>query len=187
MQPASSRVSLRPVRPALVACACLVLAACGFQLRGSHELAPELARLNVTAPIEIQRQLRRTLTNMGVEVSALGSSLPEAFSLRVVNEDVNTRTISFDANVDAAEIEFRREIVFELQSPDGVIVLGPERIDLERVYVHDRDRLLGETGERDILDNEMDDEASQRIIRRLRMLSSEEIRGRLAASREASS
>ncbi len=186
MQPPSHN---RPNRALLVAAAtaCLLLGACGFHLRGSHELAPELGRLNVAAPIDIQRQLRRSLANMGVQVPGMGETIPEAFSLRVENTEVDTRTISFDENVDAAEIEFRREIVFELLSPEGVLVLGPVRIDVERVYVHDRDRLLGETGEKTILDREMDDEASQRIIRHLRRLSSEQIRSRIEASQKASS
>lgn len=186
MQPASHSLSRRLLM-ATVAGVALLLGACGFQLRGSHELAPELGQLNVAAPIEIQRQLRRSLANMGVQVPGLGESLPQAFSLRVENSDVNSRTISFDRNVDAAEIEFRREIVFELLSPEGVVVLGPVRIDVERIYVHDRDRLLGETGEQAVLNREMDDEASQRIIRHLRRLSSEQIRSRIAASEQASS
>ncbi len=187
MQPDRVSFPYRLMPRALILSLCLVLGACGFQLRGTQELAPELSRLNVSAPIEIRRSLRRSLVNMGVQVAGLGESLPEAYSLRVVNDKADSRTVSFDANVDSAEIEFRREVVFELQSPEGVVVLGPVRIDVERIYVHDRDRLLGETGERDILNQEMEDEASQRIIRQLRRLSSEQIRSRLEAAEQARS
>ncbi len=165
----------------------LLLGACGFQLRGSHELAPELNRLNVAAPITMQRKLNRNLTAMGVQVAPKGTTIPEAFSLRITDTNADQRTISFDRNVSAAEIEYRREFSFELHSPDGTVVLGPVHIDLERVYVHDRDRLLGDADERAVLDRDMNEEAAQRIIHHLRRLSSQQIRDRIAASASANS
>lgn len=175
---APNRMPRFPARLALASLLLLALGACGFQLRGEHRLAPELARINVAAPIEIERQLRRDLAAMGVEVSPRNQSSPEAFSLRVSTLESNSRTASFDANVDSTEIEVLQKMHVQLVAPGGATVMG-QTISAERTYVHDRERLLGDEGERDVLRGEMEVEIAQRIIRQLRALSSEQLRSRM--------
>lgn len=166
------------------------LAGCGFHLRGHYELAPELGVMKVHAPDDystLARNIKRRLLALGVELPEAGTDHAEAFSLSILDEESDTRTISYNDQVEAAEYELVSRIRFEVKSPRGSVVLGPVSVQTERVIIHSRNRLLGEADEEDLLRREMQEETAHRVLGILRRLSSEDIRRAIEEQEAAAS
>lgn len=165
----------------------LMSTGCGYHLRGQHKLAPELQTLAINAPasqIDLSRSLRRQLNISGVTVAETGA---ETFSLNIVSGEEEQRTVSYTGDVKTGEREIVATTEFELRAPDGTAIVGPMKIITERIYIHDRDQLLGEADEQDTLRREMRDDTANRILTILRRVSSEQIKRSLEASQAAAS
>ncbi len=172
---------------------CLVitaLAGCGFHLRGHYELAPELQVMKVHAPDSystLARNIKRRLIALGVELPEAGTESTNAYSLSILDEESDRRTVSYNDQVEAAEYELVSRIRFEVKSPQGSTVLGPVSVQTERVIIHSRGRLLGEADEEELLRREMQEETAHRVLGILRRLSSEDIRRAIAEQEAAAS
>lgn len=160
----------------------LTMTGCGYHLRGYHQLAPELQTLAVNAPndqFELSRALTKQLNTSGITVP---ESSADVFSLNILSGEETQRTVSYTTDVKTGEREIVNTTEFELRAPDGTAIIGPMKIVTERIYIHNRDQLLGEADEQDTLRREMRNDTANRILTILRRVSSEQIKRSLEAS-----
>lgn len=180
-------ISIRAGISALLSLVLLASTGCGYHLRGYHQLAPELQALAVNAPpseFDLTRSLRKQLGYSGITVPDSGA---DVFSLNILSGEEEQRTVSYTSDVKTGEREIVNTTEFELRAPDGTTIIGPMKIITERIYIHNRDQLLGESDEQDTLRQEMRDDTANRILTILRRVSSEQIKRSLEASQAEAS
>lgn len=145
--------------------AVLLLAACGFHLRGSVQLPPELSEmavLDAKPATDIAAELRRGLKNTGVQVSDAAPMV-----LQVGSEQYGKRVLSVDASGRAQEYSLSYMVRFSLRAADGVAWLPEEAVTLTRDLRFDAAAVLATGSEEAQLKDEMRRDAVLQILRRL--------------------
>lgn len=148
----------------------LLLTACGFHLRGSVQLPPELSEMAVldAAPAtDIAPELRSGLKGTGVQVNALALMV-----LQIKAEQYGKRVLSVDTSGRAQEYGLSYTVRFLLKGigADGeqaAVWLAEESVSLSRDLRFDATAVLGTENEEVQLKAEMRQDAVLQILRRL--------------------
>lgn len=151
---------------------CLLLASCGFQLRGvsSITLPPELATLRVTMsggrypPLLVE--MRNALLALG-GVHLTDDVLADVPVLQLHGENSENQVLAIDSSgrISAYLINFR--VTFLLTGADGKLLLPEQSVKLQREYSFDRLNVIATEKQSEFLQNEMRRDAAQQILRRL--------------------
>lgn len=165
----SGLLSVRPVFSALAALALvLMLAGCGFQLRGAANLPEEMATtwVDVRDPTSaFARELELLLRGNGVELAdGPGQGVAE---LRITRERITRRALSISGDARVREFELVFDLQFTLVDDAGKVLLGPESLRLERDFRFDEQEILGATTEEELLREELRRAMAATLIRRL--------------------
>jgi LPS-assembly lipoprotein len=158
------------LRLMLVACAVTALSGCGFSLRGSAALPPELQTLQIQsadANSDIVRELRRALRNNDVNVDD-DTTQSSGYSLQVGQEQNSERALSVNSQARAGEYQLTMSVPFQLLNA-GAAIMGPETITLERVYLADPENAAAKSDEARLIQQEMRRELALQILRRLQV------------------
>ena len=153
-------------RNLVLALAIGAIAGCGYRLRGAVALPPDLDTVHVAGPAEIGAALTQVLDSGGVRIRSARD--PATMVLRLSDERLSRRTLSFDTNTGKErEFELAYQVAFELVGADGEELVPRQTISLLRDYVFDPDVVLGTSREQDVLRDEMRRDAATRIVRRI--------------------
>lgn len=151
-------------RNLLVAGLAMLLSACGFQLRGTGETSFALQELNLQARDsygETAGQLEDLLERSGVRVH------PGArYTLDLTREQNLQRTASYTTAARTAEYELSTILDYALEGPQNTVLLE-DRVEVQRVYVHDSSNLISSDQEAAQLRQEMRREVLQQLAMRL--------------------
>jgi len=159
-------------RNLLVVGAAVLLSACGFQLRGTGTNELTLQELNLTARDAYGptvKQLRSSLERSGVR---LGSGAP--YTLDLVDERANQRTASYSGSARSAEYELTNVLQYEIRGQNNLSLLN-DKIEVQKVYVHDGNNLTGSDQEAEQVRREMRNELVQRMMLRLQQITPTEL------------
>jgi LPS-assembly lipoprotein len=164
MYRANSSISSLVDRRLAAALTVLLLAGCGFQLRGVGTVA-DLEPLYVTATRETATfdVLVRNLARAGVTV--LGQPAAGAWRLILLEDRTDERVATVTERGLAAEIELTVQLRYQLEDDSGRLLIAPQQVSVARVFRQDPDRLAGSSRERDLLLAEMHRELAQQIVR----------------------
>lgn len=152
----------------MVACALFTLSGCGFSLRGSAALPPALQTLQVESVdnnSDIAREMRRALRNNDVDVEGAQSS---GYNLQLGQEQSSEHALSVNSQARAGEYQLTMSVPFQLLNA-GALVMGPETITLERVYLADPENAAAKSDEARLIQQEMRRELALQILRRLQL------------------
>lgn len=159
-------------RNLLVAGMALLLSACGFQLRGTGETSFSLDELNLQARNsygETAQQLEEMLKDNGVRV------YPGArYTLDLVREQNRQRTASYTTSARSAEYELTSVLEYEFRGPQNTLLLE-DKVEVQKVYVHDSSNLIGSDQEAGQLREEMRRELLQQLSMRIRGITPAEL------------
>ena len=142
------------------------LVACGFQLRGmQYELEIEEVYLSGSnTRSELLEEITENFRDRGIAISASNESVP---SLHIVSEDIHRRPIATGADISVSEYELRMEVVFQIMSDEGKVLIPPSTLFLERIYSFDRSSLVGSSEEENIVVQEMRRDLANQLLLRL--------------------
>jgi len=147
--------------------ASLLLAGCGFALRGTAELPASLRPLhldNINDSTLMGRELLKTLVNNKIPLAT--NPGPEIYTLSLGAEASNERAISVNSNARAGEYEILMTVTFQLRRGTATAI-PQQKLNLSKVYLADPDNAVAKAEEAVIIQNEMRQELSQLILRRL--------------------
>ncbi|WP_258807137.1 LPS assembly lipoprotein LptE [Pseudidiomarina sp. CB1] len=141
------------------------LAGCGFQLRGSYQLPPQLQQASISAPqfSEVAEQVRERFTLAGVEV--LASSSNQYANIDIVRDSLTRRTLSLSASGQVAEYELIYTVDYVLRAPQQTE--KALQVEVFRDYQDDPNFALAKTREREVLVAEMREQAAQQLLRQV--------------------
>ncbi len=144
-----------------------LLSACGFQLRGTGDMAFALGELNLTARDAygpVVKDLRQTLINSGVNVH------PGApYTMALTRETEKNRTVSYTGSARSAEYETTLEVAYELRGANNAVLLS-NTVDVQNTYVNDENNLIGSEQEAKQLKDELRHELVMQLAQRVQLI-----------------
>lgn len=175
------------MRTAAFALAALLLAGCGFHLRGEGDVPDAWRTVSVVDRIkgdpaedvsrvgnrgELRRQAIAAFAAAGFDVQ------PEApVTVELLGESYRKRTASIGANARAAEYRLDCELVYRIVAADGSVIVAETHADTERSYRFDEASVMGSGEEEQVLRREMRRELIGQLVRQYRRIA-----GRLPAT-----
>lgn len=125
----------------------VLLAACGFQMRGATSVPPQMAHTFIAADDHrslFYRRLRELLRIAGVDVVASESEATATFS--IISDIPGQRVLSVSARNVPREFEVFRTVYYSVQS-GGTSLLDARSQTLTRDYTWDETKVLGKEKE----------------------------------------
>ena len=147
------------------------LVACGFQLRSASVLPAGMDSIYLVAPIDLREQVSVFLE--GSETQLVADRGSADIILTLVNPRFARRVLSVDPNTGKErEFELSYTVDMAARRADGDDIVTLQPVTLLRDYVFDRTALIGAGQEESVLRDEMQRDAVQQVLRRLRAASS---------------
>ncbi|MEI8594950.1 LPS-assembly lipoprotein LptE [Photobacterium sp. Hal280] len=149
----------------------LATASCGFHLRGNYMLPDDIARLSLTSFDKygpLTRMVKSQFKLHGIEAVPPSSQVP---NLHLLSESLGERTLSLYQNSRAAEYELTYTVSYQVVVPDK----GAKRFTtkVNRSFLDNPLTALAKSVERDMLQDEMRQQASRQIMRQLARLTAD--------------
>lgn len=148
----------------------LLLAACGFQLRGKVDLPPVLAATQVEGDhfSLLVRELDTVLRNAGARL--VDNRGQATAVLQVLDETSSERVLSVGVAGQVAEYELVHQVEYRLEDRHGEVLVEKQTLSTRRSYQFDENDVLGKAGEEESLREEMQRDLALRIVQQLSIL-----------------
>jgi LPS-assembly lipoprotein len=157
------------IRLLFAAVAALLVASCGFHLRGALSLPSDIGPIRVVgrdSQSPLAESVALALSRAGGQATARGPTEGKA-TLRIRFEAWGNTPISVDVQGRSQEFTLRYAAIFDLRRADGSVVVPEQSIELSRDYISVVTRSEGTESEREILTREMQREMVASILRRI--------------------
>lgn len=154
-------------RPATVIVLAVMLTACGFQLRGTYDLARGMSPMNIqSSEFQLAQSLRAQLRANGIKVVADEDAAISTLNIDRVSR--SRRVVSVDAQGRAREYELLYRLTYKLDyvDADGARMIE-KSLELNRELLFDPETVLAINVEIETLYEEMQLDASRIILRQL--------------------
>ena len=153
-------------RNIVAALAIVIAGGCGYQLRGSVPLTPDIGTMHVTGPRDISIAVIQLLDDAGARVEPTRDS--QATSVQLSDERLDRRVLSINPDTGKeSEFEFVYQVTFRVTGAEGEELVPRQTVSLLRDYVFDASEVLGKDREESDLHAEMRRDAAARIVRRI--------------------
>ncbi len=160
-----------------VGLATLLLAGCGFQLRGQAQLPPELSVTYVqsqqaigTPPGVLSRKLRMLLASNGVTV--VRDPAQATAIITILREGSGRRTVAADRFDVKREYFLVYDALYEVRLANGRMLIPAEGVNANRAVLFDENRVLGFEAAQESLVDSMAEDLAWQILRRLQAVKS---------------
>lgn len=143
---------------------------CGFQLRDNYQLPATMHQVAIegSAFSEFNNVLKQRFELAGAEIV---SSNTAELIVRIVNDQLNRRTLSLSQSGQVAEYELIYTVDYQLIQ--GTEAPREMQVEVYRDYQDDPNFALAKTREREVLVGEMREEAGRQLLRQTIALLSE--------------
>lgn len=142
----------------------LLLAACGFQLRGSADLSFKNIHIQGNK-LSISRDLTRSLKTNGIKI--VENSEDAELFLELLGESNQKRILSLSGGGLVREFELHYQTTFRTRLPSNPIWSPAQTVQSQRSFSYNDNALLGKAEEEARLNTDMRNDAIREIIRRL--------------------
>ena len=150
--------------------AALLLAGCGFQLRGAVDLPPEMARTYISGLaqrdvlfLELKLQLR------AANVEVVESRAAATAELRILEKRDTRRVLSVGGDASVQEYELATTVTYDVRGTDSDFRRDPVTLTTVRDMTFDETNVVGKAGEEALLRDEMQRELAWQMVSRLQL------------------
>ena len=153
----------------LAAGGALSLAGCGFQLRGTPELAFASLFVNVSESSSLGNELKRNLASLGT-VKIINPPAPQTDAQAVLDvlSDLREKTVvGVNATGQVREFQLRVRIRFRLRTPQGKDLIPDTELLQQRDISFNESAVLAKEAEESLLYRDMQSDLVQQLMRRL--------------------
>ena len=145
----------------------LLLAACGFQLRGASVLPPDMGRLQVNASEALREEVAIFLE--GSETTIVEDGTKADVVLTMTNARYDRRVLSVDPSTGKeSEFELSYTVDVAAKGAAGNVILERRPVTLRRDYLFDPQTLIGSRTEESVIREEMQRDLVQQVLYQLR-------------------
>lgn len=146
----------------------IVLAGCGFHLRG-EAIIPDSLKVIYIQGVEMNRdlgrELKQSLTRNGVIV--VSDYQQDSAILTIVEYKVDRRVLSVGSDAKVNEVELYGFAEFKVIDAEGQVLSDQQRVEARRDLQFDQNQVIGTTEEARLLRQQLDQQLVQSILRRL--------------------
>ncbi|KPH02586.1 hypothetical protein AEQ67_01100 [Pseudomonas sp. RIT-PI-q] len=145
----------------------VLLSACGFQLRGTGTTELTIKELDLSARNaygETVTQLRQVLDSSGVKVY---TGAP--YKLILTDEQESQRILSYAGAGRTGEYQMTTVLNYDIRGQGNLSLLS-DKLEVQKVFIHDGNNLVGSDQEANDARKEMRRELVQRMMLRLQQL-----------------
>ena len=146
----------------------VLLAGCGFQLRGAVDLPPEMARTYISGLGErdvLFLELKRQLRTAGVDIVERRDAA--SAELRILEKRDTRRVLSVGSNARVREFELATTVSFDVRGVGNDFRRERATLNTVRDLTFDETNVLGKAGEEALLREDMQRELAWQIVSRL--------------------
>jgi LPS-assembly lipoprotein len=158
----SSRPMRRALGPAALA---VLLAGCGFQLRGSYELPYASVFVSAASTSQVASNIRRELT--GTPTRVLPSGAGAEGQLNILEERRERQILSLSGAGRVREFELKTVVRYQLVDGKGAVLIPTSEIQLSRILTYDDTKIIAKQQEEAMLYADMDKDVVGQILRRM--------------------
>lgn len=170
--PFSTRLAIL-LRCSLVLALCLLLSACGFQLREKAELPPEMQQTQILIGDEystLARRVRLHLEQAGVKIVAQDRATA---ILEIPKNEVLTEVLSIGDNARVREYRITHTVQFRLTDIQGKELVPLQTIRQSRDISFDEQQILAVSREQEYVRDDLANTLSRLLISRLEIVGSQ--------------
>jgi LPS-assembly lipoprotein len=149
----------------LVTC-CVLLTACGFQLRGQAMLPFETLFISAPAGHPIGTDLKR-LIKAGTKTQIVNKAKDAQATLEIISVTNDKEIMSVSGGGRVREFELRYRVSFRLIDSKGVELIPVNEIALRRIIPFTDAQVVAKEGEEAMLVREMQGDSAAQIVRRM--------------------
>lgn len=159
-------------RLVLAHCAPLLLAGCGFRLRGAPDLAFSSIYINVAEGSAIGNELKRNLVSLGPlqVVAAPATSNDAQVVLDITFEQREKTVVGVNASGQVREFQIRLRVRFRLRTPQGKELIPDTELLQQRDVSFNETAVLAKEAEEGLMYRDMQTDIVQQLMRRLAAL-----------------
>jgi len=153
----------------LIALFCaLLLAGCGFQLRGTAQLPFETLHVQSSAGSQFAAQVRRIIAG-GSRTKIVDSAKEAEATLIVINELREKNILSLSGAGRVREFQLRYRVSYRMLNNKAVETIPTTEIALTRDFSFNDQDTLSKESEENLLFRDMQNDAVQQLVRRLQV------------------
>jgi LPS-assembly lipoprotein len=152
----------------LILCLTMLITACGFHLQGEAKLAPQLNRmyLQTSDPYgHLARSLQQYLKLSHVQLVA--SPAQASTILSILHDDTSQELLSVSGTQQTRQYTLKVTVVFEITTPKGQTILGPQTLTESRTITIQANQILGSTNEATLFYQQMRRTLAYAIMNRI--------------------
>lgn len=149
----------------------LLLAGCGFQLRGLINIAPELKILNINTTDHLFNQtLIAVLKSNGITVSDTGD-----YHLHVLSLERENKEVTLSGGGIVSDYELTSTLTWCLETTSGLTLLPLRKIHMSRTYQYTYDHATASRSEEDLIWHELIQKLAINLMHQLSTISSQQL------------
>ena len=166
LQSTHTRLDFRFV---LLTLASLLIAGCGFQLRGQADLPFERIYVETEGFSLFAAELRRVVQT-GNAVEVMDTAEQAQVVLKVLADRREKTILSLSRSGSVSEFQLLYQVSYRVMDNRMKDLVAPSEISLRRIMTYDDTEILGKESEEQMLFSDMQDDAVQQMLRRLSVL-----------------
>ena len=153
------------IKIGLISILSLLITSCGFQLRGEYSIPESLHTLSLSSYDSYSRLTRLVTQQLTINHIAVTSPAADLPNLHLASESISERTLSLYKNTRTAEIELTYRVSYHVAVPNTEIL--NLNTSVTRNYLDNPLTALAKSIERDMIEDEMRQQAAIQIIRQM--------------------
>lgn len=161
----------RSILTSFIVFSLIVLASCGFHLRGVA-IIPEGLKTMYIQGVDLKKDLGREL-KQGLkrnDVTVLDSYQEGSAVLTLLEHKVERRVLSVGSDAKVNEYELYGTIKFSVSNSSGQVLADKQHVEARRAYRFDQEQVLASDEEERLLREALNQQLAQGILRRLSVL-----------------
>lgn len=143
----------------------LLLAGCGFQLRGARAIPYKSIYVDAPRDSAAGKQLANSLRSQGIDVTDIAKDADAV--LKLSQEKLDRTILSLSGGGRVREYRLNYSLNYSLSAKDENEIFSDSSIQLTRDFTYDDNQFLAKTAEENFLYRDLRDDAIQQILRRL--------------------
>ena len=156
---------VRVLRLVALSLTVVVLASCGFQLRGEYAMPFASVFVSSTGASVVGAALKRELTNSPAKLMTTAKDA-EA-QLNIVDDRRDRQILSLSGAGRVREYELKLLVRYQLVDAKGGVYIPTSEIQLSRILSYDDSRIIAKQQEEALLYQDMERDAVAQIMRRM--------------------
>lgn len=165
--PPFNPVSLRRLGGLVCVTLCLVLAACGFKVKGVSPLPFTTIYTNIAENSAFGANIRRAIMASSPQTRFVSEPAEAQARLIELANNQSLRELSLDAQGRVEEYELNLEFIFQLTDAKGHVILPPTTLRSTRELPYDDSVVQAKQGEITTVFQQMQQSMVDRVVRRL--------------------